>query len=117
MRGAETTRTHPLPFYLCHSYVLKSRTKVVPVFLFTNHAIQWLFHRNSEMASPWPAGHMLVPRFGLLLHIGSGPDGVFGVQLLKLLEKDISELIRLLCIESVQQFLTLVVSELMTEVV
>ena len=38
----------------------------------------------------------------LLFHIGSGPDGVFGVQLLKLPEKDISELVRVFCIESIQ---------------
>ena len=69
------------------------------------------------MASPWTVGYMLVPGFGLLFHIGSGPDSVFGVQLLELLEKHISELVWFLCMESVQQFLPLAFPELVTEVV
>ena len=60
---------------------------------------------------------MLVPGFGLLFHIGSGPDSVFGVQLFELPEKHFLELVWCLCIESAQQFLPLVFPELMTKFV
>ena len=68
------------------------------------------------MASSWTAGHVLVPGFGLLFHIGSGPDSVFGVQLFELPEKHFLELVWCLCIESAQQFLALAFPELVTDV-
>ena len=111
----EAVRANTLFFYLSHSYAFKHRAmenRMLPLTEGANCPLGC----NPQVASS-STGHLIVPKFGLLLHIGPGPDGVFGVQLLKLLEKDISELIRFLCIESVQQFLTLVVSELMTEVV
>ena len=60
---------------------------------------------------------VLLPRIGFPFHIGSGPNGVFGVELLQLLEKHISELVRFLFVESGQQFLPLALSKLMTEIV
>ena len=60
---------------------------------------------------------VLLPEFGFPFHVGSGPDGVLGVQLLQLLEKHISELVWFLCIEYVKQFLPLTFPELVTEVV
>ena len=71
---------------------------------------------NSPIAG-FLTGCIMGPGMWFLFHIGSGPDGVFGEQLLELLEKHISELVWFLCIESVQQFLPLAFPELVTEVV
>ena len=59
----------------------------------------------------------MVPGFGLLFHIGSGPDSVFGVQPFEPPEKHFLELVWVLLKESVQQFLPLAFPELVTEVV
>ena len=81
---------------------------------FTLADVTWL----SASVNPQIAGFSSLGITGtgmrLLFHIGSGPDGVFGVQLLKLPEKDISELVRVFFIESVHQFLSLVFPELVT---
>ena len=84
---------------------------------FTLADVTWL----SASVNPQIAGFSSLGITGtgmrLLFHIGSGPNGVFGVELLQLLEKHISELVRFLCVESVQQFLPLALSKLMTEIV
>ena len=92
------------------------------MFLFTEEAGFFLLSSNPPTACPLTAVVLvcvgvLLPEFGFPFHVGSGPDGVFGVELLQLLEKHISELVRFLFVESGQQFLPLALSKLMTEIV
>ena len=72
---------------------------------------------NSQIAGFYTLDMAGMTGMRLLFHIGSRPDGVFGIQLLKLLEKDISELVRVFFIESVHQFLSLVFPKLVTQIV
>ena len=92
------------------------------MFLFTEEAGSFLLSSNPPTACPLTAVVLvcvgvLLPEFGFPFHVGSGPDGVLGVQLLQLLEKHTSELVWFLCIEYVKQFLPLTFPELVTEVV
>ena len=92
------------------------------MFLFTEEAGFFLLSSNPPTACPLTAVVLvcvgvLLPGFGFPFHVGPGPDGVFGVELLQLLEKHISELVRFLFVESGQQFLPLALSKLMTEIV
>ena len=90
VRVAETKRTNPLLFYLCHSYVFKLRTIGSPMFLFTEEAA-YLFSCNPPIACPLTAGHMLVAGFGPLFSSGSGPDDVVSVEGINFSEENIPE--------------------------